>query len=101
MRVVWLTVLMALVTFRVARFLVDDGLIVEWRISLHTRLLSSETAFARKLHELVTCYWCLTIWISAGVVASVDQFTSVPLPWLQWLAVAMLAMTVGQVSDPS
>ena len=99
----WLTVLMALATYRVARFLVDDGLIVEPRIWLHTRLLMSaeNSRLAYKLHELVSCYWCLTVWISAGVVVSVDQFTSVPLPWLQWLAVAMLAMTVGQVSDPS
>ncbi|WP_420213955.1 DUF1360 domain-containing protein [Listeria monocytogenes] len=50
------------------------------------------------MHELITCYWCITIWISGFAVIAVDQFASVPLPWLTWLAVAQGAMIVDRIT---
>jgi hypothetical protein len=33
---------------------------------------------------LITCMWCVSVYVSAGVVLVADRFVSVPLPWLLW-----------------
>jgi hypothetical protein len=33
---------------------------------------------------LITCMWCASVYVSAGVVLVTAQFVSVPLPWLVW-----------------
>lgn len=90
-----LLILLSLATWRVTRFAISDNLIHGFRLWLHYRILGDgKRAWRAKLHELITCWWCLSVWVAAGVVAVVDQFTIVPLPWLMWLAVAGGAMAV-------
>lgn len=93
----WLIVVLALAVYRVAHFIIDDNLIASPRIWLHTVILSKDREWRVKLHELITCYWCITIWISGFAVIAVDQFTTVPLPWLTWLAVAQGAMIIDRI----
>ncbi len=35
---------------------------------------------------LITCMWCVSIYVSGAVVLVTDRFVSVPLPWLLWPA---------------
>lgn len=39
------------------------------------------------LGELVSCHWCCSAYISAGLVGLTVIFTSVPVPVFTWLAV--------------
>lgn len=60
-------VVLAAVTWRIARFLILDELISEWRDSLHGVLADHPNRLTIKLQLLMTCPFCLTIWISGGV----------------------------------
>ena len=73
-------VLMALATGRIIRFLVDDTLIDRQRDWVHSHLQG-------KLFELASCPWCLSAYISGGVVLLTWIWQPLPLPLLAWLAV--------------
>lgn len=92
-----LIVIMSLVAYRVTHFLIEDTLIDTPRTWLLTLLIAGEkeSAWREKLAELLQCYWCLGMWISALTVMMFDQFISVPLPWLTMLAVAQGTMLVS------
>lgn len=95
-----LVVLLAFACHRITRFVIDDKLISEFRIWLHLRILGDGKSKLRaKLHELISCYWCLSVWVAGGVVLVADQFTSVPLPWLTVLAVSSGALVVNNLVD--
>lgn len=40
----------------------------------------------QSLAYLWECDWCVSVWVSAGVVYGATHWTSVPLPVLTWLA---------------
>lgn len=85
-----------LATHRVTHFIVADGLIKRARERVQTWF---ETRWERRhpgesdpdewqsrVAYLLSCAWCTSIWAGAGTVAITDQFTSVPVPVLVWLA---------------
>lgn len=78
MIVLWF--LMSAATGRIIRFLVDDTLIDRQR----NWFLSH---FEGKWYELFTCPWCLSAYISAGVVLATWIFQPMLLPLLMWFAV--------------
>lgn len=43
-------------------------------------------AWARKLFDLITCPWCVSVWISAGVVAATRYAPNVWQYGAMWLA---------------
>lgn len=91
----WLIVVMSLACYRITRFVVTDTLWDGWRRRLHSKVLGAYPRVWRdKIHELLTCPFCLSVWVAAGLVAAVDQYTSVPLPWLTWGAVASGSLMV-------
>lgn len=89
-----LILIMALVTWRVARFIALDSLIEEIRDPVLSWLdrPGRFTFLRNKVADLLGCPWCLSIWISAAVVFLTRQFCvdSMPMPIWTWLAVSIL-----------
>lgn len=99
--VITLLLLLSLVTYRVTRFIIADTLIDHQRIWVLNVLLGKAPGKVRnKLHELLTCKFCLSVWIAAAVVVIADQFTVIPLPWFVWLAVCSGSLLVWKVAEP-
>lgn len=42
--------------------------------------------FGSSLAYLLECDWCVSVWVSGGLVTGLTYFTSVPMPTLIWLA---------------
>lgn len=89
----WL-IAMSFATYRVTRFLIADTLIDRPRLWFHQTITQRGGGFGRWLFKLVTCVYCLSIWVAAAVTALVDLWGSVPQPVLVWLAVAAGALAV-------
>lgn len=51
------------------------------------------------LGDLVSCHWCVSGYISLGVVLAALPFTSVPLPVLTWLATWAIACLICERVD--
>lgn len=85
----WLTVvLIVLATYSATRFVVADAFppmasARDWVLGK----LGDEHWFS----YLITCPWCASVYVSAGVVLVTDHYASVPLPWLVWLAARAVA----------
>lgn len=62
-------VILAAVTYRIARFFILDELIEEWRDAFHAKLTEHPNRLTVKLQILMLCPFCLTIWVAAGVCA--------------------------------
>jgi hypothetical protein len=96
----WLLVaLMALTTWRATRFVTEDDFPpVRWA---RDRILGHGPEW---LGELVTCPWCASVWLAAGVVAATDALVPVPRPLLAFGAVAalspILSVLVGRLDRP-
>jgi hypothetical protein len=93
-----LTVL-SLATYRIARFLILDTLIDTPRIWLHQVIIGKPKAWRMKLYELLTCPYCLTIWIAAAVTALADIWYSVPAPIGMWLAAATGSLIAWKIIE--
>jgi hypothetical protein len=77
---------MALSTWRLSRLVTEDDFPpVRW---LRERIVGRGPEW---LGDLVTCPWCASAWLAAGVVAATDAFVSVPRPLLAFGAVAALS----------
>jgi len=87
-------VVLALATYRVARFLINDTLIDRPRLWMFVRLSAHP-----KLLELANCPWCLSVWIAGGATIAAEVVGDVPLPIFFWLAVAGLAMIVWHYNE--
>lgn len=85
---------LALATARLTRLVVDD---------VFPPVAAARERFARRgplSAYLVGCYWCVSVYVSAVVVAvAVAAGTSVPLPGLVALALSCLAGTFGMILD--
>lgn len=91
----WLMQLLVLgaVTYRVTRFIIRDTLIDGLRWKVRTKLLNGDPSLVRqKLMELLSCPYCLGIWVSAGAVGITLAFDDLPQPVWSWLAVAAIAL---------
>lgn len=83
--------LAALAAYRVTRLLTTD------RIGLPVRRFVDErTGPDSHLGYWVRCSWCVGVYTSAGAVAILDAYRSVPLPVFAWLATAG---TVGLLAE--
>lgn len=87
-----LFVLMSLAAYRLTRIVTLDVVTTRPRKWLQTRADG-------KLEYFVTCPWCVGWYVSAGIVAITAAATSVPLPLLQFLAVACLVGLIGANLD--
>lgn len=98
---VWfLFIIFCLAVFRVTRFFVADALGDEFKDWFFDRLVRSAPSdadgemkpwFGKLLDELqylLSCYWCLSVWVSAWFTGVSAWFVDVPAPFLWWLAVS-------------
>lgn len=101
MRDLQLTVLLSLACYRVTRFIVSDTIIDGFRIWLHTVILGKKPkTWREKLQELISCPFCISVWIAAGLVVVTDLFVdSFPLPVFQWLAIAAGALVIWRIVE--
>jgi len=42
--------------------------------------------FGRSVAYLVTCPWCMSVWVGGGIVWAVDHWHGLPVPFLVWAA---------------
>lgn len=80
--------LIALATYRASRFIALDAFPPvavprDWVL----RKLGDDHWFS----YLITCMWCVSVYVSGVLVLVTDQFVSVPLPWLVWPAASAVA----------
>jgi len=95
-----LVIVLSAVTYRVARFVVLDTLVENQRFKVYAWLLNHEHWFFHKIHELLSCPYCITIWISGFVVGAYMIFVgSMPMPVFTWLAVATGSLLYWRAID--
>lgn len=95
-----LTILLSLVAYRATRFAIKDTLIDGIRIRVQNAVLGTKPRLWReKLHELISCPYCISWWIAGICVALADWQTSVPLPFFQWAAVAAGAVLIWRIIE--
>jgi hypothetical protein len=99
----WLLLLVTLVSYRLTRLVVDDAFPpVAW---VRNRLTGAESGVARWrlvpewVGDLVSCSWCASVWVSAGVTGLTAAWTSVPLPLLVWGAAAAGAAWLAHLEE--
>lgn len=116
-----LILVLGLVTYRVTRFIILDSLIenvraraFEWLLSplepaqretvmeLHEDApLQELSMWRRKLYQLLSCPFCISVWVGAGAVFLTDWLTAfdVRLPVWTWLATSTVALVVYAYID--
>ena len=62
-------VILAFAAFRITRFLVVDSLLEPGRTKFHNALESHEGALWAKFYDLVSCTWCVGVYVSMLVYA--------------------------------
>lgn len=93
-----LLILMVLAAFRLTRLIVEDDFPpIAWMREYvrearpHVRKeIDADGKYEYRwwwLGELVSCHWCASAYVAAGVVGLSTVVVSVPLPVLWWLAV--------------
>ncbi len=103
----YVAVLISLATFRLTRLIIkdsfppiktprdavlnwldpDDEWKIEWLARHGTGLEPPDGhlgALGRSLAYLITCPWCMSVWVGGGLTYVVTLYTSVPLPYLVW-----------------
>jgi uncharacterized protein DUF1360 len=59
--------LLALASYRITRFIVFDGLFDGTRKKVHNWLVVKEALPYIKLYDLISCTWCVGVWVSAAI----------------------------------
>lgn len=94
-------ILLGLVTYRVSRFIVLDSLIDAQRDWAFAKLETRTSWWAEKLYELITCPYCITIWVAAGATVATRMFVgSFPMPVWVWLGAATVSLVAWRIVDP-
>lgn len=95
-----------LVTWRVSRFIIADDLIKGTRKRVMTWLNQPRESrwkdfLADKAFDLLTCPWCVGIYVSAGflVLTRIFVVDSIPMPIWMWLAIAGASILPYQFAD--
>ena len=92
----WLIlILLSLATYRATRLVVYDSF-------PPIKAIRDRITRPEWLHDLVTCHWCASGWISAALVAGTIWWAphGCPLPWLMWPAAWGLgAIAAGLTAD--
>ena len=80
MPLIILIVLLSAAVYRVTRFLINDTLISEQRRWVKLKLMGNgDVGPVRvKLLDLLSCPYCLSVWVAAAGVLASQQFQSIP-----------------------
>ena len=115
--------IIALVTYRATRFLIQDtwppikwprDQILNWLDPLDEDWLTAWFmkhegterpkphlgALGRTLRYLGTCPWCMSVWVGALLVYVFTLYTSVPLPVAAWAVAAAATGLISKNLDP-
>ena len=97
MRPFLLLILLALATYRITRLVTADDITAPAR---HRIIGEDGQKLAgtrlEKLGELLGCYWCVSMYVSAGLILIAQQVTGgVWYPWLAWPAVAAASALIA------
>lgn len=100
----WVLLLVTATTYRLTRLVTTDSLPpAKW---VRDRITGDEETDTRAwpwvpdwLATLVTCPWCASVWVAAGVTAAVDLTVGLPLPWLVWAAAASGAAWISHLEE--
>jgi hypothetical protein len=103
-------VIFVLATHRIVRFIIRDCLplisVPRDRILMHTdpteediqNGIKPKGAFLRSIGYLLQCEWCMSIWVSAGLLYGLTFFVNMPvylaIGW--WLAASSLASLISE-----
>ena len=89
-------VLMGLAGWRVTRFLLLDSMFEGTRFTVEHHFGTRPGFLNRKLNELISCPWCVSVWVCAGLTALWRWQEGDGLGWfatgLVWLATCGAAM---------
>lgn len=99
----WLLLLVTVATYRLTRLVVFDTFPpVAW---LRERITGENPAVRRWsgvpnwVAKLVSCGWCLSVWVGAGVTGLTALWTDLPLPLLAWAVAASGAAWLMHLED--
>lgn len=95
--VLWL--IMSAATYRICRLMILDKIGSGPRDKFYGLLSRHPNRFTILLQELMRCPYCLSVWVSAGVVGVTWIFFPLVLPVLQWPAVAAGSLVFWHVLD--
>lgn len=96
MSLILLLVLMTLACYRITRLItIDTFPPVEWA----RRKIVQAERLPKWLGKLVTCYWCSSVWVAAGLTLLVALTVGLPLPCLVWPAIAAGSAWISHLED--
>ena len=86
MTITLLVVLIVGAVWRVTRLITKDTIADPFRswVENHTKAKAGRKVWTF-FDDLIVCPWCVSIYISAGLVALADRYYSVPAPVFVWL----------------
>jgi hypothetical protein len=97
---VW-SVLIGAIAYRLGRFIVLDTMFEGTRDRAVDYLEArSHKLFFAKVLELVRCPYCITVWTSGAVCATVSLVSTLPFGLLVWGASSTVALVLWRIVDP-
>lgn len=87
--------ILGLVSYRITRFLVVDSLLEPGRTKFHTALEAKRGLFWAKLYDLVSCTWCVGVYVSMLVYAVYLWNLFIDWTRLDWLSAIAVAGVQG------
>jgi len=99
----WLLLMMTAAAYRLTRLIVDDTFPpVKW---VRDRITGDEPDVPRWrgvpdwVAALVSCSWCASVWVAAGVTALTWAWIGLPVPLLVWATVAAGAAWLAHLEE--
>lgn len=66
----------------------------EQRVETRTGTVTTEV-WQSSIAYMLSCIWCMSIWLGGAVTVVTAQITNVPLPVLVWLAASSVTALLG------
>lgn len=99
----WLLLLVTAASYRLTRLVVDDTFPpVAWvrdRVTGDAPEVDRWRGVPDWVGKLVSCSWCASVWVSAGVTAATATWVGLPLPLLAWAVAASGAAWLSHLED--
>lgn len=92
-------IIASLITYRITRLAIDDTILDTPRIWFHQLLIGRTGKFRIWFYNLITCKYCLSVWIAAAVVAILNIWLPVAVPVAMWPAAAAGSLIVWKIAE--
>lgn len=100
---IFLAILLVLAIYRVTRLFTEDkiplvakprdwliGWLDPWPSEIKAGKRQPTGATAKAVAYLLTCPWCMSVWVGAGMIPLASLWVDVPYPWLLWPAASAI-----------